>query len=147
MSQTQTVPVFVNQTMKFLLRSPIHWLVSKTVLLISFTGCKSGNTYTTPVSYSQFGNHVTIFTHAPWWKNLCDNKSVRLRMRGKEFQGIANSVADDKQAIATALINHLRHVPGDAKWYGVTHDDFGDLSVEDVEIAVKTVVMVPITLC
>ena len=42
MSQTPTVPPFVNRAMKFVLRSPVHGMVSKTVLLITFTGRKSG---------------------------------------------------------------------------------------------------------
>ena len=52
MSQATTVPPFVNNAMKFVLRSPVHGMVSKFTLLITFTGCKSGKTYTTPVSYT-----------------------------------------------------------------------------------------------
>ena len=47
MSQTPTVPPMVTNIMKFVLRSPLHGMVSKTVLLITFTGRKSGKTYTT----------------------------------------------------------------------------------------------------
>jgi hypothetical protein len=50
--------------MKLVLRSPAHGVVSKTILLITFTGRKSGKTYTTPVSYSQFDDQVYVFTHA-----------------------------------------------------------------------------------
>ena len=64
--------------MKFMLRSPMHSLVSKSVLLISFTGRKSGKPYTTPVSYSQSGDQVIIFTHAEWWKNLRSDTPVTL---------------------------------------------------------------------
>jgi len=49
MSETPRVPRFVNQAMQTILRSPLHGMVSSTVLLITFTGRKSGNTYTTPV--------------------------------------------------------------------------------------------------
>lgn len=64
MSESPTIPPFLNKTMKTILRSPIHGMVSKSILLITFTGRKSGKTYTTPVSYSQDGDLVTIFTHA-----------------------------------------------------------------------------------
>ena len=47
MTQTPIAPPYVNRAMKLVLRSPMHGLVSKTVLLITFTGCKSGKTYTT----------------------------------------------------------------------------------------------------
>ena len=76
MSQTTSVPPFVNHAMKFVLRSPYHGMASQTVLLVTFTGRKSGKTYTTPVSYSQSGDRVTIFTHAVWRKNLTSGAQV-----------------------------------------------------------------------
>jgi deazaflavin-dependent oxidoreductase (nitroreductase family) len=133
--------------MKFFLRSPLHGLVSKTVLLITFTGRKSSKTYTTPVSYSQTGDLVNIFTHADWWKNLRGGTSVTLRIRGQEFQGRAVPVSEDKQAIVAGLAAHLRKVPSDARYYGVTFDNQGNPRVNEVEKAVQTVVMVRVQLC
>jgi len=147
MSQTPTVPPFVNHTMKFVLRSPIHGAVSKFTLLISFNGRKSGKTYTTPVSYSQNGDQVTIFTHANWWKNLRGGASVTLRIRGMDVRGVAEPVADDKQAVAAGLAAHLRQVQSDAKYYGVTFDDQGNPRAEEVETAVQSVVMIRVRLC
>ncbi len=146
-TQTPTVPSFVTQTMKFVLRSPMHGMVSKTVLLITFTGRKSGRTYTTPVDYSQDGNQVYIFTHANWWKNLCGGAPVTLRIQGREFQGLAEPIVEDKCAVAAGLMAHLRKVPSDARYYGVTFDDHGNPRAEEVEIAVKSVVMIRVQLC
>jgi deazaflavin-dependent oxidoreductase (nitroreductase family) len=147
MSQTPIIPPFVNSTMKFVLRSPMHKVVSKSILLITFTGRKSGKSYTTPVSYSQTGDQVTIFTHAIWWKNLRSNVPVSLRIQGRELKGFAEPVAEDKQAIAAGLAAHLRQVPTDARYYGVTFDDHGNPRTEEVEQAVQTVVMLRIHLC
>ncbi len=147
MSQTTVVPPFVNKAMKFVLRSPLHALVSKSVLLISFTGRVSGKTFTTPVSYSQSGDRVTVFTHAAWWKNLRGDTPITLRIRGQELVGFAEPVAGDKPAIAEALAGHLREVPSDARYYGVTFDPAGNPRTEEVEKAVQTVVMIPIRLC
>jgi deazaflavin-dependent oxidoreductase (nitroreductase family) len=147
MSQTPTVPPYVNSAMKFVLRSPVHAMVSKTILLISFSGRKSGKTYTTPVSYSQSGDQVSIFTHANWWKNLRGSPMVTLRMRGREFQGLAEAVTGDKQAIAAGLAAHLRLVPSDARYYGVTFDEQGNPREEEVQKAVQSVVMVRVRLC
>jgi len=122
MSQITTVPPAINQAMKFILSSPLHGLVSSSVLLITFTGRKSGKTYTTPVSYSQSGDQITIFTHAEWWKNLRSGAPVILRLKGRELQGLAEPIAEDKQAIAAALAAHLRKVPSDARYYRVTLD-------------------------
>jgi deazaflavin-dependent oxidoreductase (nitroreductase family) len=147
MSQTPTIPPFINNTMKFVLRSPLNGLVSKTVLLITFTGRKSGKTYTTPVSYSQSDGHVTIFTHANWWENLLGEAPVILRIRGQEIQGLAEPVADDKVAVAAGLTEHLRKVPSDARYYGVTFDEHGIPRAEEVEKAVQSTVMISVRLC
>jgi deazaflavin-dependent oxidoreductase (nitroreductase family) len=133
--------------MKLVLRSPVHGMVSKTILLITFTGRKSGKTYTTPVSYSQSGDQVTIFTHATWWKNLRGEAPVTLRIRGREVHGLAEPVAGDQKAIAAGLSQHLQKVPSDARWYGVTFDEQGNPSAEEVEKAAQTVVMIRIRRC
>jgi deazaflavin-dependent oxidoreductase (nitroreductase family) len=133
--------------MKLVLRSPVHRVVSKTVLLLTFTGRKSGKTYTTPVSYSQHGDWVYVFTHSTWWKNLRSGRPVILRIQGRELQGWAEPVDDDKQAVAAGLTAHLKKVPSDARYYGVTFDDRKVPRAEEVEKAVQSVVMIRIQLC
>lgn len=147
MSQAPTVPPYLNQAMKFVLRSPIHGVVSKSVTLITFTGRVSGKNYTTPVSYSQHGEQVFVFSHADWWKNLRGGAPVTLCIQGREVQGMAEPVAEDKRAIADGLAAHLQVVPSDAKYYDVAFDDHGNPNTEEVERAVQTVVMIRIRLC
>ena len=146
-TQTPTVPPLVTQAMKLVLRSPVHRMVSKTVLLITFTGRKSGKTYTTPVDYSQDDDQVTIFSHENWWKTLRNGAPVTLRVRGRELQGLAEPVAEDKQAVAAGLTAHLRKVPSDARYYAVTFDDQRNPRAEEVDKAAQTVVMIRIRLC
>lgn len=147
MSEAPSVPPILNRAMKYVLRSPVHGLVSKNILLITFNGRKSGKAYTTPVSYSQYDDQVYIFTHAAWWKNLQGEAPVTLRIRGRDLQGRAEPVAIDKQAVAAGLVAHLRKVPSDARYYSVTFDDEGEPRAEEVEKAVQDVVMVRVTLC
>jgi deazaflavin-dependent oxidoreductase (nitroreductase family) len=147
MSETPTVPPIVNRTMKFVLRSPLHGIVDKQILLITFTGRKSGKTYTTPVSYSQSGDQVVIFTHAIWWKNLRNGTSVTLHIRGRDLEGLAEPIAENKQAVASGLAEHLRKVRSDAKYYAVTFDEQGNPRSEEVEKAAQAVVMIRIRLC
>lgn len=146
MSQATTVPPFVNNAMKFVLRSPVHGMVSKFTTLITFTGCKSGKTYTTPVSYSKFDDQIYIFTHANWWKNLCGGVPVTLTIRGQELKGLAEPVAEDKALIATWLAAHLQNVPSDAKYYNVTFDERGAPNTAEVDQAVQTVTMIRVRL-
>lgn len=147
MSQATSVPPSVNKAMKFILRSPLHGMVSKSILLITFTGRKSGKTYTTPVSYSQSGNQVTIFTHASWWKNLRTAAPVTLHIQGQDRQGFPEAIVEDKRAISAELAAHLQNVPSDARWYGVTFDENKAPRVEDIAKAVESVVMIHVQLC
>lgn len=145
MSQTTSgggIPPAVNNAMKFILRSPIHGLISKNILLITFTGRKSGKTYTTPVSYSQAGDQVFIFTHATWWKNLHSDMPVSLRIRGRDVQGLPETISDDKKAVATGLMEHLRRTPYDARFYGVTLDENKNPNPAEVEVGAQTTVMI-----
>ena len=146
MSETRSVSPMLNKTMKFILRSPLHGMISKYLTLITFTGRKSGKTYTTPVSYSQQDDLVTIFTHANWWKNLQGGAPVSLRIQGRELQGRAEPIAEDKQVVAAELTSHLRKSPFDARFYDVTIDEHGNPVSGDVEQAVQTVAMIRVWL-
>lgn len=147
MSQPNSVPPFVNSAMKFVLRSPMHGAVSKSILLITFTGRKSGKVYTTPVSYSRQDEYVYAFTHASWWKNLRGGAPVTLRLRGHDFDGFAEPVAENKEAVAAGLLAHLKKVPGDAKYYDVTLDPIDGPRAEDVAIAAQNTVMIRVRVC
>ena len=126
-------------------------MVSKSVLLISFTGRKSGKTYTTPVSYSQEGDQVFIFTHAGWWKNLLAGTPPAPRSAcafgARNARDWPNRLPSDQQAIEAGLAAHLRKVPSDARWYGVSFDENGNPGADEIEKAVQTVVMVRVSLC
>jgi len=56
----------INPLMKLLLRSPLHTLVSGSLLLLTFTGTKTGNEYTTPVGYWVKDGRLIVTTHSPW---------------------------------------------------------------------------------
>ena len=54
--------VIINPMMRMLLRSPLHFVQSKSLMLITFTGRKSGRRLTTPVRYVRVGDTVRCFT-------------------------------------------------------------------------------------
>jgi hypothetical protein len=74
----------INPIMKFLLRSPVHGLWSDSLMLITFTGRKSGRRFTTPVRYIKTGETVRCFTAAEnqWWRNLRTGARVELLIKG-----------------------------------------------------------------
>jgi hypothetical protein len=144
---SQKIPFWLNPTMKFLLNSPLHNLISDKILLISFTGRKSGNHYTTPVSYLKEDDTVKIFTHSKWWKNFDENGTpVELKLQGKSFEGKAHPVVDDKEVVAMNLAKHLKNNHIDAKFYGVEYDDDGNPNMDDVRRGAEDTVLVEVKL-
>lgn len=107
-------PVFdylVNPLMKALLRSSIHGLVSDALLLITFTGRKSGRTYTTPVGYEELDGtlYVTSQTDRVWWKNLRGGAEVSVRLRGERRVGYAEVIEDNGDVADYVLAFVDRH--------------------------------------
>src|SRR3954447_9985275 len=60
----------VNPIVAALLRSPFHRILSRGVLLLTFTGRRSGRRISTPVNYTREGDMLTVFSTRSWWKNL-----------------------------------------------------------------------------
>jgi deazaflavin-dependent oxidoreductase (nitroreductase family) len=87
-----------NPTMKIankifmpLLRSPLHFLVSHGMMLITVTGRKTGKQYTTAVAYVRDDQRVVFFSGRDllWIKNLEGGAPVMLRLRGKDLPATA----------------------------------------------------------
>jgi len=58
--------MWYNPIMKWILGSPLHRVVSKSTMLVTFTGRKSGKQYTIPVNYVREGDvfYVTSYVTA-----------------------------------------------------------------------------------
>lgn len=145
-AQAGTMPPWLNRTMSWVLRSPLHRIISGSVMLITFTGRRSGKRYTTPISYSRQGEQIIAFTHSPWWKNLRDGASVTLRLQGRDQQGYAQAIADDPAIILPYLRSHLQQVTRDARFYAVKIDANGQPNEADLAQAAHESVLIRITL-
>jgi hypothetical protein len=99
----------INPIMAVLLRSPLHGLLSKSLMLLSFKGRKSGKRYTVPVGYMQAGEDLFVFTHTRWWKNLIGGAPVVLRLRGRDVSGTATPIADPIRIAEIAQMFVARH--------------------------------------
>lgn len=87
----------VNPAMTFILRSPLHGLLSGSLMLLIFEGRKTGKRYTIPVGYQQSGNRLTLFSHAKWARNFAGGYPVAVRLRGELRQATARIVTDHAQ--------------------------------------------------
>ncbi|MDP6979419.1 MAG: nitroreductase family deazaflavin-dependent oxidoreductase [Myxococcota bacterium] len=92
--------------------------MSKTLMLITFTGRMSGKQFTTPVAYVRDGDRLIVGVAEPetkrWWRNLREPAEVRLRIGSDELVGTARAVVDDESAHLASLLQRLveRHPRG-----------------------------------
>lgn len=96
-----------NDFIRFLLRSPFHALLSRSMLLITLTGRRSGRQICVPVEYYQIGDELWIISRRErnWWRNLNGGAKVGLRWRGRQQQGEAELVSDE--STVASKLNYL----------------------------------------
>jgi deazaflavin-dependent oxidoreductase (nitroreductase family) len=135
--------MWYNPLLTMILRSPLHSLLSGNTLALTYTGRKSGRTYTTPVNYVRDGDRLwaTSTRTRTWWRNLRGGVPVSLRLQGHEVQA-TGSVMEDEAAVAEALSAYLSKVPGWAKYFKVGLDASGQLDRNDLARAAKERVMI-----
>ena len=85
------VRILANVLATTILRSRWHSMRSDRLLLLTFTGRKSGKEFTTPMRYVQEGNtlRLKVLVKYPWWKNLREQATVRVLLRGQMRTGTA----------------------------------------------------------
>lgn len=136
--------VVINPVMRTLLRSPLHFFLSGSLMLITFTGRKSGRRYTTPVRYVRVDGLVRCFTSSEnlWWRNLRGGALVSLRIEGRERPYQAVAIDADPQRIRAALQHYLALFPQDASYHGIRLNPDKSLLAEDLDRASKHAVVV-----
>lgn len=86
-----------NGFVRALLRSPLHGLLSGSLLLVTYTGRRSGRTFTIPVMYVEDAGALVVYVgQSPervWWRNLRSGAQVDVRLRGQDFTGLGSAVA------------------------------------------------------
>ena len=113
----------INRMMALLLRSPLHGLMSGSVMTIYFTGRRSGRALSTPVRYLRDeAGAVTCLTtqDTAWWQNFIDPAEVGLQIGGRRVAAIARSETGDRARIEAALRTALDRFPGDAPYHRLT---------------------------
>ena len=112
---------FYNAIVRWLLRSPLHGLLSKSTMLITVSGRRSGKLYTVPVNYVREGGTLTVSSlrDRTWWKNVRGGATVAVRVQGQGLTGTADVLEDD-EAVAAGLLDLLRANPRYASYYKVT---------------------------
>lgn len=92
----------INPTLSALLRSPLHGLLSKQLMLLIFNGRKTGKRYTIPVGYLRAGNTLYLFSHSAWARNFIGGAPVAVRLQGAMRRGAA-TIIEDRAEITAAV--------------------------------------------
>ena len=109
-----------NDFMSWVLRSPLHGMLSKGMMLITVTGRKTEKKYTTPVEYYDQGGYLWVITsrNRTWWRNLKGGADVSLLMKRKAVSAFGEAVLDESE-VEAQLREYVRRMPVSARALGL----------------------------
>jgi hypothetical protein len=139
-----------NPIVRFILRSSLHGIMSKSIMLITYVGQKSGKEFTLPVSYLEDGATIYVIPGMPemkvWWHNIHIDTPVKLTLRGKVISAHASLLTPEKDldSMTHALDLFFRKMPAGAGMYNVSREKDGSFVLEDLKRAAGSTVMIRI---
>lgn len=109
-----------NHFIAWLLRSPLHALLSHGTMLLTVRGRKTGKPYTTPVDYYAEDGFIWVLSNRDrsWWRNLQGGANVEMLLKNKPAQGFAELELDEK-TVEVQLVKYIQHKPYTAKPLGI----------------------------
>lgn len=129
--------MWYNPIIEMLLKSPFHGFVSKTMMLIAFTGRKSGHVYTIPVNYFQMeDDHVAYIgsvssKERTWWRNLRGGTVTTVYIKGKSYQA-TSEVFEDNETVCDYLSCMFTTHKNIAKYYEICIDAEGKPDISQI---------------
>ena len=137
-----------NQVMALLLCSPLHFLASGSIMLVRFTGRRTGVRRATPVRYLREGeSRLVCLTsrRTAWWHNFREAASVELQLAGRRVSATAEAFPEADVEIDAVLRRMLAAHPSDATYHGIVGRR-GASDEEQLRRAVANDVLVAFTL-
>jgi len=140
----------LNPLVVAILRSPVHWIASSGLTLLTYSGRKSGRRISLPVGYQLDGNEVAVLVsearNKRWWRNFREPGDVELTLRGKSRVGRAVVVASEDPFFRASAERVLRRVPGMGRVFKVDFDRRTGLTSAQLEQLGNEIVVVCISL-
>ncbi|HEY2670674.1 MAG TPA: nitroreductase/quinone reductase family protein [Rugosimonospora sp.] len=87
-----------NGVVRFLLRSPLHGVLSRRLLVVTVTGRRTGRTYRVPVGYVEHDGALLIGAGGAWRRNLRPGEPVSVRLRGRDRLADAEVITNEERA-------------------------------------------------
>src|SRR3954447_1250107 len=105
-----------NPLVKAILHSPLHGLLSKQLMLLTYRGRTSGKEYTIPIGYFPWSRgeaggvtEVIAFTSARWFVNVRDGQLVTLVVKRRPVTAVA-TVIEERQALLATLAEFVKRL-------------------------------------
>ncbi len=121
-----------NPLILWILRSPLHFLLSTRLMLITVVGRRSGKRYTIPVGYQRSNGEILVLIsqarNKQWWRNYLEPSDVCLVLKGATIEGHATVAEKQSQQLRSLLESTLRRMPFLGKRFGVVYDRRNGLS-------------------
>ncbi|MFI1915708.1 hypothetical protein [Nocardia sp. NPDC020380] len=73
----------LDAVVRSILRSPLHRVISRKLLVVTVTGDKAGQAYEHPAGYVEHDGELFISTAARWRHHLRPDEPVRVLLRGR----------------------------------------------------------------
>jgi hypothetical protein len=113
----------INPAIAWILRSPLHGVLDRGLLLLTVTGRRTGCRYTIPVGYQRRGDRIAVLVSKArrkrWWRNYEEPAPVTCTLRGAEVHGVACVVAPDTDEFRSTVAETLRRLPWLERQLGV----------------------------
>jgi hypothetical protein len=137
-----------NNLVMFILRTPLHPILSGNMMILTLAGRKSARPISLPVNYYRDGDifWVTSVRDRKWWRNLKGGALVMMHLRGKEVHGYAETILDES-AVVERFIAMLAIQPQSRKAYNIRVNEEDDmLNLDDLKRVAGERLFVKITL-
>lgn len=126
----------VNVPMRAVLGLPFPTPLSANLMLISYTGRKTGKAYRQPVSYVRDGQTLLTPGGGRWTLNLGDGRPVRIRLRGRDVAARGELVRDPGE-VERLLGVIAAGNPGAARFIPIPRQPDGRLDPEALGAALR----------
>lgn len=139
---------FINPIVVVMARSILHRVLSHQVVVLEFSGRRSGRRYTLPVSYLRRDGEVLCMTerNGIWWRNLQGAVPVQLTLDGRSVAAISQVEVEDDEQVAAALRLFCLRSRISAYFAGVGFDSDGEPNSMDLVRAAERHVLITLTL-
>ncbi len=120
--------MWFNPIMEWLLKSPFHRLISGSMMIIYFTGRKSGKAYHTPVGYQRSENTLLTISSLDrtWWRNFRQGGEAKLLLQGRMVDAEAHAY-EDEAAVVEGLRQFIGNDPRARRMFKIDLRENGQL--------------------